>query len=400
MCADMIGDTSKSGDTFSQFFIYLASQKKRLLINFTVAVIIAFAIAFTLPFKYVSSFSFLPPSGSSGFAAGLLGDMQIGNLTDANNPNAQQVLFILKSGSIPEKLVKQFDLVHRYETHKTKKPMTLAVAMLQKNTIIEETTEGGLGYEEIIGINVSIIDRDPDTAFLMASTYHKELEHKFIEVFSRKASFDMEYYDRFIQDVNGKLKIAQDSFLAFQRKNGIFAPAEQAEASIKLYADMASQMEARKIQLKLQARDYGANSQSVVKLKDEIAVLDEELNRLNKEPMNRFFVRLTQIPEQALEYFNRKRDLEVLEKTYLLLFQQYKQAEFQSKKDIPILKIVDYPAKPEYKFKPKRLKVIAILVFAENLLFLLALMLFFIWWRLDKNNPKLKLVIDVWLNRS
>ena len=392
--------TSNINNSFYGFIRYLAGQKKRLITNIIIICFVSLAIALTLPLKYKSTFSFIPPSGSTGLAAGLLGDMQIGNLTDANNPSPQQILFIIKSYSLCEKIVRQFDLTKRYKTNKLKDPIASAIKILRKNILIEETSVGGLGYEEIIGIDVSIVDQSPDTAFLMATYFHKEMENKFVGVFSRKAASDMAFYGKIISENKILLTAAQDSFIAFQHRYGIYAPSEQVEASIKLFAEIASQIEARNVELKMQAMDLGSNSREVIKLRNEIQTLKEELHRLSADTNNQFFVSLIKIPEQGLEFFNRKRDLEVMEKTYLLLYQQYKQAELQSKKDIPILRMVDYPEVPEYKFKPKRLLIIILIVICETAMFMSFLVLLYIWKQHKATNSNFKQVIDAWFSKS
>jgi capsule polysaccharide export protein KpsE/RkpR len=154
----------------------------------------------------------------------------------------------------------------------------------------------------------------------------------------------------------------------------------------------------QKIQLKIKAREWSASSQEVKKISDEIKVLDGELNRLSSKSTDEFFVGLSEIPEKGMRYLNKKRDLEILEKTYLLLYQQYKQAEFQSKKNVPILKIVDYPSKPEYKFRPKRTIVIITIVFIETFLFISLLAVLQAWKRQSATNSKLRRVIDAWLS--
>jgi capsule polysaccharide export protein KpsE/RkpR len=379
------------------FLIYLAGQKKRLLLNVIVTSIVAFLIVIFLPLKYKSSFSFIPPSGSSGFAASLLGDMSLGNLADVNNPTPPQVLFLINSSSTQEKLVHEFDLTKRYNTSKLKNPIESALRQLKKNIIIGETSIGGLGYEDIIGIEVSVVDRDPDTAFAMAQAFHREIENKFIEVFSRKSSFDMAFYKQVLDENNKALKEAQNSFLVFQKKTGIFAPTEQAAASLSLYSNLSAEIALRKVQLNIQTRNYGANSSEVRKLHEEINALSQELKSINSGPKNDFYIQLSRIPEQALEFFNRKRDLEIIEKTYLLLYQQFKQAEFQSKKNIPILKMVDFPQKPEYKFKPKRATILIGIVFIEFILFISTLAVAYLWRDQNLLNPKIRRTIDAWL---
>ena len=97
----------------------------RTVLKVTLATfLIATAVAFILPFRYTSTTSFVPPmmSSSSSMAsmvAGQLSALGAGDLLGQKNPG-ELYSGILKSHSIADKLIKDFDLLRVYKVKKEK----------------------------------------------------------------------------------------------------------------------------------------------------------------------------------------------------------------------------------------------------------------------------------------
>ncbi|OGS37371.1 MAG: hypothetical protein A2293_07810 [Elusimicrobia bacterium RIFOXYB2_FULL_49_7] len=364
-----------SSVSIGSYVTYLAEHKKLILKNFVVTLVLTTIVVFLLPKQYKSSFSFLPPIQSSGYSA-LLDNMKIGEFGGGNQPSSAQVIYMLNSRTLRVKLVEKFDLIKRYRLTRSRNKTEDALKKLDKRIKIEDEITGGFATEDIVGVSVAVVDDSPDTAYLMAKCLNEELEKLFVEVYSRKAEVDKDFYEKRIGETEKRLKEAQNALELFQSTNKVFSPDAQFGYMVKLHSDLELQIEQKKIELNLIKQNLDGSSSTVTRLVTEIGSLERELERIRTLSKKEIIPSLSTAPQLFYRYLNLQRDLELQEKSYLVLFQQYKQAELQSKKDLPILLIIDHPVRPEYKFRPKRILVILSIMLVETTFFLLLLAFF------------------------
>ena len=67
---------------------------------------------------------------------------------------------------------------------------------------------------------------------------------------------------------------------------------------------------------------------------------------------------MSALPGLTQELAVRIRNVAIQGKLFELLTEQYEQAKIQEAKDTPTISVLDYPRVPEYKIRPKRLKMI------------------------------------------
>ncbi len=389
----MTPEQNKDNDfSLLPLLLFLIDRKKIFAINLVVCSVISLIVVFALTKKYSATFSFLPPASSGGYAA-LLGGLKGEALLDGESPSTEQILFILSSRAVREPIIEKFGLIKRYKLEKNPNKERLVLKKFDKNISVDFESKGGLGVEEITGVSVTVTDRSPDTAFLIASELHVQMERVITDVYTKKAEKDMAFFKKMTEEQNKTYEAAQSKFIEFQKTNKIYAPDEQFSYLVRMHSELEMQIQEKQIALKLLKQNRGSNSSEVVKLVAEINTLTEELNTIRNKKGVSIVPALSMAPDRAMEYFNLKTELELQEKGRILLYQMYRQAEFQSKKNIPVLKIVDKPVKPEYKSKPKRLYVAIAITAIETILLTILLIVQFVRDTYLVNDNRYKAII-------
>ncbi len=100
----------------------------------------------------------------------------------------------------------------------------------------------------------------------------------------------------------------------------------------------------------------------MVRLQTEIAGLEQQLQKFQNDSGRRqpgnVQVPTARVPELALEYIRRQREVKYHEFLFELLAKQYENARLDESREAPVLQVVDRALVPDRKSGPKRLLLI------------------------------------------
>ncbi|MCI0331292.1 MAG: Wzz/FepE/Etk N-terminal domain-containing protein [candidate division Zixibacteria bacterium] len=320
----------------------------------TVVCLITAATVFLLPKWYRASASVLPPERgamdmnlSSIFRGGVpfLG----GELAIPFSASPSDVLVaIAQSDAVLLGVIQDLSLGKRYKTSS----IEALLGALRGNLSVKTTTEGI--------VQISYEDKDPKRAYETVQSVLTNLDRVNQRRGSTKARANRLFVEGRLSETEKALQGAQDSLKSFQLANRALNLDEQTKALIASAATVKAQVVADRIALATLKRELSETHPEVQKLEGKIASTEQELRRLEERGSKGSFlgVAMAALPGLAQELAIRLRNVAIQEKLFELLTEQYEQAKIQEAKDTPTISVLDYPRVPEYKIRPKRLKMV------------------------------------------
>jgi len=168
---------------------------------------------------------------------------------------------------------------------------------------------------------------------------------------------------RFIQNKLDLAK-AEMELKQFQEKYGAVSLTEQTEAAIQGAAELQATIFATEVELGVKNQYLTPDHDDIVRTKNKLTELRKKLDEMKfgsiqakdgKKRNQELFIPFAEIPEVGLEYARLFREVEVQNKLFVFLIQQYEQAKIMEAKNIPTVQVLDQAVPPIRKAKPKRL---------------------------------------------
>ncbi len=341
--------------TLMDYLVIFARQRWLIILNFVVVTILAFVVSSFLPKWYRAKTTILAPRKETGL-------MGLSSLA-ANLPFAGLDLFkgsdevmtykaILESRSVMEAVAKKFDLQSRYKA----KNMENTIKTLREKVKVEILEEGPL--------TISVLDKKPERAADMANAFIFYLDSLNTKLNVQKARNDRLFIEKRFNQNKSDLAKAEMELKQFQEKYGAVSLPEQTEAAIKGAAELQAMIFATEVELGVKNQYLTSDHDEIIQTKYKLAELRKKLDEMKfgsfqaKESKNRnqeLFIPFTEIPGIGLEYARLFREVEVQNKLFGFLIQQYEQAKIMEAKNIPTVQVLDQAVPPVRKAKPKRL---------------------------------------------
>lgn len=271
------------------------------------------------------------------------------------NPEVDRYMAILKSGKVLGEVVKEFNLTDIYGFKSATFRNERTVNKLLSNVEFVAEPEGNL--------TITVYDEDPQRAADMANFFVELLNRTNSDLQSQNArgnrKFIGERYDKNLSD----LTAAEDSLRAFQKRYGVVAMPQQAEASLKMGVELEAQLAAKEIQLGILRKTQALDNPSVATTQLEISEIRKKLGEMNAGgnglgENDGVFVPFKRIPDLATEYLRRFRDTEIQYKILQFLTPLYEQAKVEERRETPSVIVLDRASPAERKSRPKRLTII------------------------------------------
>ncbi len=339
--------------------ILIAIAKHKFFIAKLVFIItfIALIISLLWPHTYRSSATFLPPKQTSVLPGGLGGILggQLGGLgMGSTQLNAEAALNVLKSRTIREELIREFELNEVYGSS----IMEELLLKVQNNTNISESREGGFGFSPLVYIQISFDDREPERAQQVVNFYLAKLDSSVQNINRRYAqdSFDM-INMRYLQN-QADLERAELALQEFQEQHGIFEVEEQARILIQNIAQLKAKETELDVQISVLRQtisDDQPDLRNLLRTRTAIQNQIDELMRRTDEGAEQFaFFPLQNLPELAVEYMRLYREVVIQNRVLEAIYPQLQYQEMMLQVNSANIQVVDAPNLPTYKESPKR----------------------------------------------
>jgi uncharacterized protein involved in exopolysaccharide biosynthesis len=337
--------------------------------------IVAYAIAWLLPVHYegvtkiipsetqgsASLMSKLGGGGAGGAASGL--GLDPTSILGLKTPGAFYV-DIMKSRSVQDRLIDQFDLrrrytllgrwfPHIYETRlgKRLKPGYYNTRkQLKSFTDFEEDKKSGV-------ITVTCTDYDAQIAANICNAYVAELNRLASDLDTSDAHRERVFLEDRLKSAKQDLDHASLELSQFSTRNAVMDPQAQSRTMMDSAARIQGELIASESELKGLEQIYTPDSIKVRTVRAKIGELQAQLNKLmgsGGPASDTAYPNMRALPLLANQYSDLYRQAKIQETVYEFLTQQYEMAKIQEAKELPTVRVMDPAVRPEKKSGPIR----------------------------------------------
>jgi len=301
--------------------------------------------------------SFLGPLAGLAPAAGMSGLGLLSGLS-LRNP-ADLYVGVLESRTVADVLITKFDLTNVYHVA----DYTRARKRLEKNTRIES------GKDSLIHIRVD--DHNAARAAQLANAYVDQLSHSNSRLALTEAGQRRLFYEDQLAKEKEPLAEAEVALRNTQQSTGLVAPGGQAEALLRIGAQLHAEILGRETQLAAM-KTFAADDNPRLRIVErELSVLQKQLNELERGNYKAGTLELPtgQLPEASLKYLRAVRELKYHETLFEVLSRLYEAARLDEAKSATPIQLIDRAVTPERKSWPPRTLMVLAAVTAAFLIY-------------------------------
>ncbi len=319
-------ENSKAGFNFSSanLILYLYSKRKPLILIASLAAIVSVIISLTIAPRYRSTVIMFPASGvsiSQALVSTTTDNQRSGILSFGEEEEAEQLLQILHSEEIKQKLVQKFNLLEHYDIKEdVKYRYTLLNARMKKNISFRKT--------EYMSVNISVLDEDPQIAADMANEIAALLDSTMNRMQKERAEKAFQIVSNEYMLLQSEIKEIEDSLTSLG-KLGIYDVEAQSVGLNETWLSALSE----------------GNTSLANKLEKQIEILGK----------------------YGGNYIFLKKFLEDESRRLSLLKDKYTRAKVDTEQSLPHTFIVDKAEKAEKKAYPNKSLIVLLSVFSSLL---------------------------------
>ncbi len=346
---------------FIRSIFVLLRHWRFLVVSFLLAATVAAVFAFTSPNWYKASATFLPPQRQKSLfeqvATGLSSTLKTFGLSGIGSGSSGQYSFlaILKSESMGERIVKEFNLLHVYEIRDSS--MEKALKALRNNTEFE--------FTEVGSVVISVWDTDPQRAADMANAFFKNLNEISTRMNATEARSNRKFMELQYNTTMKRLNALEDSFAVFQKRTKLYSLPEQIEAAVKAAGDIQARLSLQKVYLGILERRLGPDDADVQTARVAVEELEKQIKGFQGADLKALLgTDFNNLPDEAVTYFRLYREIEVLSKLQGFLLPMYQQSLIEEQKQMTMLVPLDTARTPESKDRPHRSIIILLTGFS------------------------------------
>ena len=319
-------ENSKANFNFSStnLILYLYSKRKPLILIASLAAIVSVIISLSIAPRYRSTVIMFPASGisiSQALVSTTSDNQRSGILSFGEEEEVEQLLQILHSGEIRQKLVQKFNLFKHYDIEEDAKyKYTLLNARMKKNISFRKT--------EYMSVSISVLDEDPQIAADMANEIAALLDSTINRMQKKRAEEAFQIVSNEYILLQSEIKEIEDSLTSLG-KLGIYNVEAQSVGLNEAWLNALSK----------------GNTSLARKLEKQIEVLGKYGGN---------FLFLQEFLEDESERLSLLKD-------------KYTRAKVDAGQNLPHTFIVDKAEKAEKKAHPKKSLIVIISVFSALL---------------------------------
>lgn len=259
----------------TNFFIFLWDRRKIIIIVSIIAAVVSAAASFLIIPKFKSTVILFPTSTNSISKA--LVNTNPGNNQDilefGEEEQAEQLLQILNSSLIRNKIIQRFDLAKHYEIDENSK---------FKNTYLMKEYEDNISFKrtEFMAVEISVLDKDPQMAADIANGIANLLDSTKNEMQKERARRGFEIVKKNYEDIQNEIKILDDSLQKIRQKgvNDYETQAEMLNQELAIQIGKGNKQGVERIEAKLDTLSkYGG---IYVLLRNNLGYKIDQLNKI------------------------------------------------------------------------------------------------------------------------
>jgi uncharacterized protein involved in exopolysaccharide biosynthesis len=341
------------------FFIVLVRRKKTFLGLSASVTILTILFALLVPKRFTANAAILPPQQSSSISAAILSQVSsvtplaaaAGGGLGIKNPSDLYVA-MLTSRTVEDALIAKFGLQREYEAER----LSDARKELEARSSVVSSPKDGL-------IRIAVEHSNPAEAAAIANGYVDELKRLAETLAVTEAAQRRLFFEKQIEEVKGKLAVAENSLKQMQQSSGVIHLDGQARALIESAAMLRAQVTAKELQVKSIGSYATESNPEMAQARQQLSAMKQELSRLSSDDRSssaEMLVPKARLPLAVLEHLRRLRDVKYHEAVFELLSKQLELAKLDEARQGGVIQVVDRAIPPDKQSFPRRGPVIVV----------------------------------------
>ena len=347
-------DIKQKSFTLADFIKVFIKYKRRLIISTVVALLFGVILAFFVMEPIFLSEATVKSSSDAAGLSGLLGGLpELGEFGDLAGGSSSKELSlyenILLSRRCVEATIIKFNL--KSEGELDYKLMDDAIKAFREEIM-------SISIDKAAGtMSIGAFHKDPAKAKEIVEFLISELNKINTELSVQDARNNREYIESRYEIVKKDLKDAEDSLKVFQEIYGL-APDLTVQAAIKTEVEIEAQIASEEVKLDLLRKILTPNQPEIKAQEEKIASLRKQASNIMNTDDYSSMLSLKGKPQILTDYLRLKRNVEIQNKILTFVLPLFEQAKIEENKETPSVLILDPPAIPDKKAKPKRSLVV------------------------------------------
>ena len=315
--------------------------------------------AFTSPFIYRAECRILPPGGGGGLLGQLGGIAGFMGISGASS-SGQRMLGVLQGDSVVDAIIDKFNFMEELSIDIRLRARAAVLGNLEAN----EDTKSGI-------ISIAYQHKDPQAAADIANAFVEQLQIKLREMAIADAQEKRAFFENQLIQAQQELNEAENAMMRYQQNSGVLALSSQTASLLGSIASLRNQIAAKNVEIS-SLSSYARDDNPRLKLaRSQLEAMTKELRRLEEEQKRTerrqgrtlsgdILSSLGNVPELNVEYMRYERAIRFANVKYDAMLRQYENAKLSEASDLSTFQIVDPATPPDYKFKPKRARIVII----------------------------------------
>ena len=331
------------GSAFLAVLVILARRKKFILWMTLAFAAAAAIVSLILPLEYTATIVILPPQQSSlSSVLGEFGGLSslaglAGSALGAKNINDMYIA-MLKSESVEDAVIQRYGLMREYR----KKYYYDTRKKLEWHTRIDGSKKDGL-------IRLSFENHDPARAAEIANGYIEILRSLSQHLAITEAAQRRVIFQQQLDKAKNDLAVSEEALKQTQLSTGFAQIDSQARALIESAAALRAQVVAKEVEIQAMQAYAGEGNPDLQEQEQELAGLRRQFNQLvgaNGSSPDDLFLSKGNVPEAALEYERKLRDVKYNEAIYEVLGRELEIARSTKPRRVDFCRLWTQPSLP------------------------------------------------------
>ncbi len=283
----------------------------------------------------------------------VLGNSQIAGLAGlagaggGGSSNGELGLSLLKSRSLLDLIVNEFNIIERYEIEESPRARSRTVVREMMQTDLDGTT--GI-------LSISIQHVDPEFARDVTNRLVEILNSRFQELGVDQNQSKANLLERKIAEVDQEIASLEAELESFQRRYGAFNVQSMVEEQVTMRGRIRSDLVLKEIEISTYEDFSTINDPALQRLRTERDNLRRLLREMD-EGFSEFSTGLPsqqELPELATRFARLQREAQVQQQIYTTLRQQYELAQLSLEGEERTFQILELAEVPDQKAGPSR----------------------------------------------
>jgi tyrosine-protein kinase Etk/Wzc len=349
------------------------TEATRIAATTGAGLLISLVYVLLAPNWYQSTLTVVPatPSKGSGLGAQIAGALGADPAVDlGNSADVERIAGVFESTSVTDAVIEKFHLRERYGVryieHARKELWSHCSTRIDRRARL---------------VALTCEDKQPAFVQEMVAYFGDYGNEVFRRVSTTSASEEVRFLERRVAEMRKEADESARRLRDFEEQHKVIDLESQSKAVVSAMASLRSQEISKELQLSYLSSFSSRDESTALQIRQQLAVMNSKFRKLEEvapdEPPSEpnlagsegkravavktadLFPTAMSVPKLRFDLEQLHRDKKIRDTDLLLLMQRLEMAKVNEARDTSAFQVLDHPAVPTYKSRPRRLIILA-----------------------------------------